>query len=228
MNVEENVPHYKVAPYHVTTFYPRLNRLLRIVITGQGVPHAPLFFTCNVHRPQRLRPVCDYGVLSWWNVTLETSTVALWVVLQVFICPSVHPSAFLSVCASFHLSVHPFLCPSIDQPIHPCICGPSICLSIHPCVLSICLSVNPSFCPCICRLSFCLSLCPSVCGPSICLSWLSICLSFWKCLSITNFLKQKKSDNNCVKTELIKLIKEQWILDYWQVWSVEFLAGNAE
>lgn len=211
MNVEENVPHYKVAPYHVTTFYPRLNRLLRIVITGQGVPHAPLFFTCNVHRPQRLRPVCDYGVLSWWNVTLETSTVALWVVLQVFICPSVHPSAFLSVCASFHLSVHPFLCPSIDQPIHPCICGPSICLSIHPCVLSICLSVNPSFCPCICRLSFCLyvsvhtSVCPSIHLSvhvsvslsvrlwSIHLSVLAVYLSFFLEVSVHHkFLKTKK------------------------------------
>lgn len=65
ITLEENVPHCKVAPYHVTTFYPRLNRLLRIVITGLGVPHAPLFFTCNVYRLQRLWPVCVYGVLSW-------------------------------------------------------------------------------------------------------------------------------------------------------------------
>jgi hypothetical protein len=117
-------------------------------------------------------------------------------VIFLSICPSVHPSACLSVCLSICPSLHPSFCLSVllsvcqstclsvNPSTHPSFYSP-VCLCVY---LPVCLSISVYVCVHVCpsfhtRLSVCLSAYPPVCQSAVCLS---VCLSdrLFICLSL--------------------------------------------
>ena len=158
--------------------------------------------------------VCSLGEMCPWRLFCSIVGCFAGVYMSVFpsIClsvclcnfSSVGASVFMFIYRSAHLPVHLW---SIYLSVHPSVCLVylSFCQSVHP---SIHQSIHPSIHPSI-HLLVHVSVSLSIRLGSV---HLSICLSFWKRLSITNILKQKKSD----KTRVSKATTE---LQNWSNWS---------